>query len=85
MNPATVVKSPRSAYDGTNLYAEAVGYPRNPHIVFIHEATLCSSVFDELFRDPHLTDHLYLVSRSTRTHVRLQLAGINFALFTGTL
>ena len=58
--PATV-RTPRSS-DGTSIHAEAVGDPRNPHVVFIHEATLSSSVFDELFEDPRLTEHLYLVS-----------------------
>lgn len=59
--PSAVVKTPRSA-DGTLIYGEGVGNPRNPHVVFIHEATLCSSVFDQLFQDVRLTEHLYLVS-----------------------
>ena len=58
--PATVVRTPRSS-DGTSIYAEAVGDPRNPHVVFIHEATLSASVYDELFKDPRLTEHLFLV------------------------
>ncbi len=61
MAPATVVRTPRSA-DGTRVHAEAVGDPRNPHVVFIHEATLCCSVYDEVFQDARLTDNLYLVS-----------------------
>ena len=56
-----VVRTPRSS-DGTHIYAEAVGNPRNPHVVFVHEATLCASVFDELFEDSRLTDHLFMVS-----------------------
>lgn len=47
--------------DGTNIHAEAVGDPRNPHVVVIHEVTLSSAVFDDLLRDRRLTDHLYLV------------------------
>ena len=58
-----VVRTPRSS-DGTHIYAEAVGNPRNPHVVFVHEATLCASVFDELFEDSRLTDHLFMVSGS---------------------
>ena len=58
---APVVRTPRSS-DGTLIYAEAVGNPRNPHVVFIHEATLSASVYDEVFQDPRLTEHLYLVS-----------------------
>ncbi|KAI0739135.1 alpha/beta-hydrolase [Daedaleopsis nitida] len=73
MPPATVVKTPRSS-DGTHVYAEAVGSAQNPHVVFIHEATLCASVFDELFRDPHLTDHLYLVRYDLRCHGRSGIA-----------
>ena len=57
-----VVRTPRSS-DGTHIYAEAVGSPRNPHVVFIHEATLCASVFDEPFQDTRLTDHLFMASR----------------------
>ena len=55
------VKTLRSA-DGTPIHAEAVGNPRNPHVVFVHEMMLCSGVFDELVGDRRLTDHLYLVS-----------------------
>lgn len=73
MPPATVVKTPRSA-DGTRIHAEAVGDPRNPHVVFIHEATLCCLVFDELFQDARLTDHLYLVSGpSTASRIMLPI------------
>ncbi|RPD75403.1 alpha/beta-hydrolase [Lentinus tigrinus ALCF2SS1-7] len=69
MPPAIVVKTPRSA-DGTRIHAEAVGNPRNPHVVFIHEATLCCLVYDELFQDARLTDHLYLVRYDLRCHGR---------------
>ncbi|RDX40773.1 alpha/beta-hydrolase [Lentinus brumalis] len=69
MAPATVVRTPRSA-DGTRIHAEAVGDPRNPHVVFIHEATLCCSVYDEVFQDARLTDNLYLVRYDLRSHGR---------------
>ncbi|KAI0720798.1 alpha/beta-hydrolase [Cerioporus squamosus] len=69
MPPATVVKTPRSA-DGTRIHAEAVGDPRNPHVVFIHEATLCCRVYDEVFQDARLTDNLYLVRYDLRSHGR---------------
>ena len=73
MPPATVVKTPRSD-DGTRIHAEAVGDPRNPHVVFIHEATLCCLVFDELFQGARLTDHLYLVSGpSTASRIMLPI------------
>ncbi|EJF57802.1 alpha/beta-hydrolase [Dichomitus squalens LYAD-421 SS1] len=69
MPPTTVVTTPRSS-DGTHIYAEAVGNPRNPHIVFLHEATLCGKVFDELFQDSRLTEHLYMVRYDLRCHGR---------------
>ncbi|KAH9848359.1 alpha/beta-hydrolase [Lenzites betulinus] len=56
--------------DGTTIHAEAVGDPRNPHVVFIHEVTLSSAVFDDLLRDRRLTDHLYLVRYDLRCHGR---------------
>ena len=68
MPPTTVVKTPLSS-DGTCIYAEAAGDPRNRHIVFIHEATLCSIVFDNLFQDSRLTDHLFMVSFCVLRHV----------------
>ncbi|KAI0656978.1 alpha/beta-hydrolase [Cubamyces menziesii] len=61
------VKTLRSA-DGTPIHAEAVGNPRNPHVVFVHEMMLCSGVFDELVGDRRLTDHLYLVRYDLRCH-----------------
>lgn len=68
MSCATTVKTLRSS-DGTSIYAEAVGSPMNPHIVFIHEVTLSSVVFDDLIRDRRLTDHLYLVRVQCTYHL----------------
>ncbi|KAI8976629.1 alpha/beta-hydrolase [Trametes punicea] len=56
--------------DGTVIHAEAVGDHGNPHVVFIHEVTFCSAVFDELFNDRRLADHLYLVRYDLRCHGR---------------
>ncbi|KAM5536148.1 hypothetical protein V8D89_010247 [Ganoderma adspersum] len=64
-----VVRTPRSS-DGTHIHAEAVGNPRNPHVLFVHEATLCASVFDELFEDSRLTDHLFMMRYDLRCHGR---------------
>ncbi|KAI0630974.1 alpha/beta-hydrolase [Trametes polyzona] len=69
MSSVVTTKTVRSR-DGTAIYAEAVGSPRNPHVVFIHEVTLSSVVFDELARDRRLTDHLYLVRYDLRCHGR---------------
>ncbi|KAL1946330.1 hypothetical protein VTO73DRAFT_15457 [Trametes versicolor] len=73
MSCAATVKTLRSS-DGTSIYAEAVGSPMNPHIVFIHEVTLSSVVFDDLVRDRRLTDHLYLIRYDLRCHGRSGIA-----------
>ncbi|KAI0764552.1 alpha/beta-hydrolase [Trametes elegans] len=67
--PVPTVKTIRSS-DGAVIYADAVGNPRNPHVVFIHEVTLSSAVFDELLQDRRLTDHLYMVRYDLRCHGR---------------
>ncbi|KAI0822899.1 alpha/beta-hydrolase [Trametes gibbosa] len=56
--------------DGTTIHADAVGDPRNPHVLFIHGVTFSSAVFDDLVRDRRLTDHLYLVRYDLRCHGR---------------
>lgn len=48
--------------DGTEIYADAVGDPTNPALVFIHGFSLSSIVFDSIFADQLWTDHVYLVS-----------------------
>ncbi|KDR80398.1 hypothetical protein GALMADRAFT_154024 [Galerina marginata CBS 339.88] len=56
--------------DGTDIFADAVGNPRNPPIVFVHGFTLSALVFDHLFHDERLLDHFYLVSYDLRGHGR---------------
>lgn len=48
--------------DGTEIYADAVGDPTKPALVFIHGFSLSSIVFDSIFDDQLWTDHVYLVS-----------------------
>ncbi|KAI0350900.1 alpha/beta-hydrolase [Trametes cingulata] len=69
MSPVATIKTVCSS-DGSMLHAEGLGNPRNPHVVFIHEVTLSSAVFDELARDKRLTDHLYIVRYDLRCHGR---------------
>ncbi|KAI9066841.1 alpha/beta-hydrolase [Trametes sanguinea] len=69
----STVKTLRSS-DGTVIHAEAVGNPRNPPVVFLHEVTLCSAVFDEVFYDRRLAEHLYLVRYDLRCHGRSGMA-----------
>lgn len=52
----------RSA-DGTWIFADAVGDPTLPALVFIHGFACASSIFDQLVADPHLLAKFYLVSR----------------------
>lgn len=55
---------PTSAYvvsaDGTRIYAEAVGDPAKPPMVFIHGGSLSSLIFDSIFNDTKWTDRLYM-------------------------
>lgn len=50
----------RSA-DGTEIYADAVGDPARPAIVFIHGFSLSALVFDPIFADPEWLENAYLV------------------------
>ena len=49
--------------DGTKLYADAVGDPSKPSIVFIHGFALSASVFDSIFLEKSYTKEFYFVSR----------------------
>ncbi|OCH85853.1 alpha beta-hydrolase [Obba rivulosa] len=56
--------------DGTEIYADAVGDPSKPSIVFIHGFSVSSMVFDIVFSDPKFFEHYYLVRYDTRGHGR---------------
>lgn len=49
--------------DGIEIYADAVGDPTKPALVFIHGFSLSSIVFDSIFADHLWTDYVYLVGR----------------------
>lgn len=48
--------------DGTQIYADAVGNPSKPHIVFVHGISLSAAVFDKIFLNPEYQDRYYLVT-----------------------
>jgi pimeloyl-ACP methyl ester carboxylesterase len=56
--------------DGTLIYADAIGDPSKPSVVFIHGMSMNSIVFDELFEDQRWIDRVYLVRYDTRGHGR---------------
>jgi pimeloyl-ACP methyl ester carboxylesterase len=47
--------------DGTRIYADALGDPSNPPIVFIHGFSFSGTVFDKLFSHTQLLGRYYLV------------------------
>lgn len=49
--------------DGTEVYADAVGDPAKPAVVFIHGFSLSTIVFDTIFNDQLWIDQVYLVGR----------------------
>jgi len=48
--------------DGSDVYAVAVGNPKNPPIVFVHGLAMNIVVWDRLFANQELTKNFYLVS-----------------------
>lgn len=56
--------------DGTAIWAEAVGDPSKPSILFAHGLWLSAGVFDDVFRDERLLDNAYLVRYDMRGHGR---------------
>ncbi|KDR73835.1 hypothetical protein GALMADRAFT_71580 [Galerina marginata CBS 339.88] len=56
--------------DGTDIFADAIGNPRNPPIIFVHGITLSALVFKDLFEDERLLNHFYLISYDLRGHGR---------------
>ncbi|KAF8465887.1 Alpha/Beta hydrolase protein [Gautieria morchelliformis] len=56
--------------DGCEIYAEATGQPRHPHVVLIHGMTFCGAVFDDFCRLPDMLQNLYVVRYDMRGHGR---------------
>ena len=60
MAPPSIMKFVRSS-DGTPIYAEATGSPRNLHVVLVHGFSLSGVVFNEFCAVQRLLDELYIV------------------------
>ncbi|KAI5117032.1 hypothetical protein M0805_002248 [Coniferiporia weirii] len=56
--------------DGAKIYADAVGDPTKPSIVFIHGFSLSAVVFDVIFSDNKYKSDFYLVRYDMRGHGR---------------
>lgn len=56
--------------DGTRLWAQAIGDPSKPAIVFLHGLACTALGFDRQFSDPELLKNLYLVRYELRGHGR---------------
>lgn len=47
--------------DGANIWAEQIGNPTKPAVVFIHGFGLCSIAFEKQFADVSLQENLHMV------------------------
>ncbi|THH06384.1 hypothetical protein EW145_g4122 [Phellinidium pouzarii] len=56
--------------DGSKIYADAVGNPEKPSIVFIHGLALSGAVFDNIFNNAKYSNDVYLVRYDMRGHGR---------------
>ncbi|KAL4258207.1 AB hydrolase superfamily protein [Pleurotus pulmonarius] len=56
--------------DGTEIYANAVGDPSHPALVFLHGFSTSTLVFDAIFDSPKWSSQLYLVRYDMRGHGR---------------
>ncbi|KZV68761.1 alpha/beta-hydrolase [Peniophora sp. CONT] len=65
----TVVKELTSK-DGTVIYADAIGDPSKPHVVFVHGLSLSGAVFNDMFADARYNSEFYLVRYDMRGHGR---------------
>ncbi|KAJ7202021.1 Alpha/Beta hydrolase protein [Mycena pura] len=66
MSSGRIIKSA----DGTDIYAEAVGNPSKPAVVFIHGFSMSAMAFNAIFDDPLWIADLYLVRYDVRGHGR---------------
>ena len=47
--------------DGTTIYADAIGDPSKPSLVFVHGYALSGDVFNNIFAEPKYREDHYLV------------------------
>jgi len=67
-NPSHVVKTVTSKADGLKIYAEAIGDPAKPAVVYIHGNSTSSGVWDNQFFDKDLSSNFYQVRFDLRGH-----------------
>ena len=63
---STPVSKHIASQDGTVIYADAIGNPSKPHIVFVHGLSLSGAVFDNVFTDARHHSEFYMVSTAPR-------------------
>ncbi|KXN87003.1 AB hydrolase superfamily protein YdjP [Leucoagaricus sp. SymC.cos] len=66
--PSATSKTVVSAIDGLKIYAEAIGDPSKPAIIYIHGNSTSSGVWDNQFFDEALGDSFYQVRFDLRGH-----------------
>lgn len=54
--------------DGTEVFAQYVGDPVKPHLVFVHGFNLSGSVFDKIFLDEKYQEEYFLVCSPAVVH-----------------
>ncbi|KAJ7220212.1 alpha/beta-hydrolase [Mycena pura] len=69
MSVSSTVKLLQSP-DGTTIFAEATGDPKNVHVVLVSGLSLSGCVFDGMCADQRLFDALYIVRYDLRGHGR---------------
>ena len=60
--PTALTSQYVTSSDGVKIYADAVGDPANPSIVFIHGFMLSAMAFDNIFLDERYSSRYRLVS-----------------------
>ena len=59
--PKNVDRRRLTSADGTRIYADAVGNPENPALIFTHGFGSCAEVFNDIFSEPKFSEKHYLV------------------------
>ncbi|KAI5117109.1 hypothetical protein M0805_008228 [Coniferiporia weirii] len=65
-----IIRKDVTSADGTKLYADAVGDPSHPALVFIHGFGAGSAAFSDLFANPEYSKELYLIRYDLRAFGR---------------
>lgn len=59
--PKNVDRKRLTSADGTRIYADAVGDPANPAILFAHGFGGCAEIFNDIFSESKFSEKHYLV------------------------